>query len=74
MKLTKEIKSKLQSFDWKYIEEIRDGIYEIKNPKEHEPQKITVITEERICFFDNSCEDHACCIELKDILFFNNED
>jgi hypothetical protein len=76
MKLTKKIEMKLRSFDWKYIDETRNGngIYEIKDPKKQEPERITVIDEEKICFYDNSGSDHACCIKLKDILFFNNAD
>lgn len=71
MKMTKEIEKKLRSFSWKYIKEIRPGIYEIKDPKNQEPEKITVLDSERICFWDNSGYDHTCCVELKDILIFD---
>jgi len=72
MKITKAIESKLRNFDWKYISEVRTGIFEVLDPKEQAPEKITVLDEDRICFYDNSGEDHACCIKLKDILIFDD--
>lgn len=70
MKLTKKIEKKLRSFDWRYVSEIRDGIYVIKDVKDQEPEGITLLDEEHICFWDNSGNDHTCCIDIKNILIF----
>jgi hypothetical protein len=72
MKITKAIELKLKKFDWKYINEIREGVFEVLDPKKQEPEKITVLDKDHICFYDNSGSDHACCIKLKNILILND--
>ena len=71
MKLTKNIKKKLMGFQWKYISEIRDGIWEILDPNCYHPTKPFRISDECVCYWDDRSEDHPHNVPLKNILIFD---
>ncbi len=73
MKLTKEIEKDLKRFNWKYIDNIEGTVYHLKSAKDFKSPSIPhVISEDRICFWHGDCDEHACCIQLEDILIFSD--
>lgn len=70
MELTEEIENKLRSFDWRYLDEIHDNIFIIKDPKDMNPRKVSYLDEKEICFWTEEDNNYACCMPLCDILIF----
>jgi len=66
-----KIKEKLKSFKWRYIDKVPgSNLYYVKDAKDFKVQRITVIDNDRIAFYHENCDDHACVIYLKDILLY----
>ena len=73
MKLTDEVKKKLMDFDFRFAEHIEGHIWRIRGAREiwDNPQKPHVLDDSHMCFYHVGCEDHACCIALKDVLILD---
>jgi hypothetical protein len=72
MKLTEDVREKLMSFDFRFIEQIEGSICRVKYAKTffENPSKPHVLDDTHMCFWHDGCVDHAYRIYLKDILIF----
>ena len=67
----KELKNKIINLEFKYIKEMKHNsrIYEICRPNVEKGIKGEIVGD-KICWWDNICADHRCCIPLKNLLIF----
>lgn len=63
-------KKRLKNLDFYFIVELREGIYEKIYAKDIAEENVTahVVEDDRVCFWDDSGEDHPICIAGTDIL------
>lgn len=64
-------KTRLKNLQFDFIEEIHEGVYKKVNAKsiaETPNTRAHLVDDEKVCFWSDTGSDHACCINLKDIL------
>jgi hypothetical protein len=68
--MTDKDKKRLKNLEFYYISEIRDGIYEKIYAKKQSDKgvKAHLVDDDRVAFWDNTGDDHACVVDIKDIL------
>ena len=64
------MKKRIESFEWRYIEQIEGNVYILKDAREFKEVKRISVCEDRIYFWHDDCHDGLDSIDLEDILLF----
>lgn len=71
-KFTAMQKRDIVNFRFRYAQKVEGSIYKISHARDlfRNPSKPHLFTGEKLAFWHDGCEDHACVIDMKNILLF----